>query len=290
MNQPRKHHYVPQLYLKNFTLEGGEKDRLWVFDQEKLTQWASTPEGAAHQRDFYRIEDDQDPMAVERWFAQFESESAPVLREIIESRNLPPTESRAFGYFITFIALLIGRVPHIRETVSRFLDEVKRKMDFASREMGLEQDSFPNFDQTWHVDTILHNVTTLVPHLMLRKWSVWIVGDEAPDLVCSDNPVALAWKIPTPGPWPPGYGLPNTQITFPLNRRMMVVGSFEGQQDTCYLDAKDVATANSCTRRNAERLFSAEEDFVWLMRDGKIGRKADLIAAIESSKTLKTET
>jgi len=117
----------------------------------------------------------------------------------------------------------------------------------------------------------------------MRKWSVWVLADDAPDLICSDNPVALTWKTQNPGDWPPGFGLPNTQVTCPLTRRIMIVGSFEGQSDTCFLDADDVATANSCTGRNAERLFSAEEDFTWMMRNGQIGRKSELLEEIEAA-------
>lgn len=285
MNQPRRHHYVPKLYLKNFTLKREELDRLWVFDQEAVRQWPATPQGAAHSRDFYQIEDDQDPMAVEKWFSGFESEAAPVLNDIINSCRLPPVASKEFGYFVTFLALQIGRVPHIRETLEKFFDDVKKKQDFAARVAGCDPGPFPDFDQTWHVETIMENAEVLRPLLWMRQWSLWTVANETPDLICSDNPVGLTWTIPDTGPWPPGFGLRNTQVTFPLTRRIMIVGSFEGQPDGLTMNDKDVAIANSCTGRQAGRLFSAEEDFVWEMRDGRIGRKADLIAALTKPPT-----
>lgn len=285
MSEPRKHHYLPQLYLRNFTLDGGVRDRLWVFDQEQVKQWPSTPEGAGHQRDFYEIEDPKEPMAVENWLAQFESAAAPVLKEIIESKNLPPHTSAAFGYFITFVALLVARVPHVRNTLSQFFDEVKRRQAFASKATGLEQRPFRDFDQTWHVETIMEIAETLRPSLWMRKWSVWIAQDDAPDLICSDNPINLTRTLPRQGIWPPGFGHRNTQVTFPLTRRMIVVGTFEGQIESCYLAASDVAAANSCTGRNAKRILSAEEEFTWQMKDGQIGTKSRLMKLLLNSTT-----
>lgn len=283
MSVPRRHHFIPRLYLKGFTLRGGESDRLWVFDQREGRQWPSTPKQSAHKRDFNRIDarSGGDPMAVERHFSKLEDEIAPVLREIIATRRLPAGPA-AYAVFIKFIALSICRIPALRSAVSSFFEAARANEEFAREWLARHGDPQPpaeaeTIDQTWLVKNIVHCMRALLRPLAQRKWSLWVVADDAPDLICSDNPVALAWTIGGTGPWPPGFDLLHTQVSCPLDRCLLVVGSFEGQPDMLSLDARMVAAANSGTARQANQLYSATDDFVWEMRDGRIGSKADLI-------------
>lgn len=50
-NVPRRHHIVPQCYLKYFTDENG---KLEVFDKARNCKYCSTPKDVAVRRDFYR--------------------------------------------------------------------------------------------------------------------------------------------------------------------------------------------------------------------------------------------
>lgn len=289
MNVPRRHHYVSQFQLANFTLQGGKDDRLWVFDQAKCEHWKSTPKKAAHQHDFYRIDAGSGVagMAVEEGFGRFETDVAAVVRDIVARRALP-SGSRDYDLFINFIALQINRVPAVRDKIREFAQEVSEKEEFArqclrkSGEAVLEKPA-DNLDQTWLVESIILGVPTLVPHLVQRKWSLWFVDDGAPDLICSDNPVALTWTVGGTGPWAPGFAHRHTQLSWPLTRRILVVGSFEGQLNGAPLDERSVAAANSCTGRDANQLYSATEDFVWLMKDGQVGRRADLEATLKAA-------
>lgn len=289
MNIPRKHHYVPKLLLKNFTLGGRADDRIWVFDQGARRQWPSTPGKSACEANFNTTNADRNahPMVVEEGFGRFESDFAAVLRNIIASKTLP-ADSRGFDLLVNFIALSISRVPAIRDKISGFFDEVRAKEEFArerlrrSGKMVLETPA-EEIDQTWMVENTILSISTLVPHLAQRKWSLWFAEDDAPDLICSDNPVALNWTARGAGPWPPGFGLRNTLVSFPLTRRILLVGTYEGQQDAVPLNERAIATANACTAQNANQLYSAAEDFVWLMDDGRIGSKDDLIMILRAA-------
>lgn len=290
MNRPRRHHVVSRLHLANFTLTGQKDGRLWVFDQTQNRQWPSTPENSAHRRDFYRIHAGAagDGLEVERGFGEFESDVAVVVREILATRTLPGP-SRNYDLLMTFLALSVNRVPKVRDSISGFVDEVRQKEAFARRwlqESGgaTAQGGTDELNQTWLVDNILQSVETLVPYLHARKWSLWVAENDTPDLICSDNPVAIIWTASNTGPWPPGFGQRNTQVSCPLSRHVLLVGSFEGQPDHAPLDALAVATANSCAGRNANQLYSSAEDFVWLMQDGRIGTKADLVQALSTAR------
>ena len=83
MNVPRKHHYVPNFYLKGFTKEGTEDGRIWVTDTKLKNQWPSSPKNSASEKDFYRAQLVQhpDPMWFEKLMAnQVEPQLSSILQ------------------------------------------------------------------------------------------------------------------------------------------------------------------------------------------------------------------
>jgi hypothetical protein len=69
----------------------------------------------------------------------------------------------------------------------------------------------------------------------------------------------------------------------PLNRRMALVGTFELLPKRQTVGAEFVAGINTGTMIYANQVFSAEQDFVWLMKDQTIGRMANFLATLEST-------
>ncbi len=147
-----------------------------------------------------------------------------------------------------------------------------------------------SYGQTWHVQMMLRSTIGLLPCLSSRYWSLWIAQPNAPDLVCSDSPVALAWAKAAQGPWPPGFGLKNTVVTVPLDKRMALVGTFEPLPAKRTFGMSEVAAMNAATCSEAEQVFSAQEDFVWAMSDGEIGGKDDLLAMLQTDDHRKQAT
>jgi hypothetical protein len=205
---------------------------------------------------------------------------------VLDQRSLPTDDT--IGDLMMFIAFMAVRVPRIRETISGFLDEVRRKEEFARKwleQQGHEvqetsQNDFNQFDQTWHVQQLVEMAANLAPLLSLRKWCLWIAEDDAPDLICSDSPVAPTWAVPMPGPMSPAFGTPNTIVSVPLNKRMAMVSMIEEELPHIPLDRQGVAAVNSMTAMYAGQLYSSEPDFVWIMKDGEIGNAATLLDAL----------
>ena len=73
--------------------------------------------------------------------------------------------------------------------------------------------------------------------------------------------MSLTWTQEVAGPYPPGFGLPNTLITVPLNARMALASTFEPLKAVT-LDQARVAQVNSRTGMFANQLFSHEDRFV----------------------------
>jgi hypothetical protein len=291
MSQPRKHHYVPKFYLAGFTDNQIADGDLHIVDTSRLKTWVAKPKEAAHQRDFHEVEigPETDPMAVEKILGQCEGKWSTVLRNVLEKLSLPNDDT--FGDLMMFVAFMAVRVPRIRETISNFLDEVRRKEEFARKwleqqghqvESATEND-FDKFDQTWHVRQMIRMAIKLGPWLSLRQWNLWIAEDQAPDLICSDSPVVPIWAIPISGPYSPGFGTPNTVVSMPLSRRVAMVSMLEVNVGPRTLGRNEVAQLNSTTGMYARQLYCPASDFVWLKRDGQVGSKEDLLKMLGSA-------
>lgn len=59
-----------------------------------------------------------------------------------------------------------------------------------------------------------------------RYWSLVTAATDAPDFVTCDHPVTPAFKDPKRG-GTIGYGLPQTEVSFPLNTRQALLGVLE---------------------------------------------------------------
>ena len=309
---PRKHHFVPVFYLAGFTLKGRD-GRIFVHDRTQKKQWPSTPSGAGYTKDFYAIEGmaNLGPDAVEVRLARMESKCSDALRRIIEAQAIPADAD--FGELMTFVAMMAARGPRFRAVVADFMDQVSKKelraalatpelyeqfkatlraarpdLSAAEQQVLDDYEGLKAFadgdrynvgtDRTGLVQSFLHGFINLMPELAKRQWAIWSPAEGAPDFVCSDSPVCLTWNDDNYGVWPPGFALRHTTVSIPLNRRLMLVGTFEPLDEKRFLTRDEVAIMNFRTLLYAKQAYCAEKDFVWKRVDGQLGGSAEFIA------------
>ena len=118
------------------------------------------------------------------------------------------------------------------------------------------------------------------PLLSRRKWFIWTAKEDAPDLICSDSPVAPTWLVPVEGPLAPAFGTPNTIVSIPLNRRIALVSMLEEELGPLDLDQDGVAAVNSMTGLYSNQLYSASSDFVWITKEHRVAKASDLLEAL----------
>lgn len=289
--EPRRHHYLPQFYLSGFTTTGEPDGQLSLIGLKDGRRWRGTPNTVGHQRDFYRVEGVPgiEPNDLERGFADFEGRAAKVIRSISAKDQLPD-DSDDFSFLINLVALMLARVPRTRDVFSKPLREVS---EMLAQIMGLDEEDQTvremlatgaytiEVSQAYQLKQLLRIVDIVLPVLAQRLWSLMIVPDDV-DFVTSDCPVALVWTIPRPpSPFGPGFGMAGTDVTFPLTRRLALLGRFEGPAETIRASRLQVANINARTCSYGGRFVcSSTEDLVWLMRDGTVGNAAQLIAAL----------
>ena len=309
-NISRNHHYIPQFYLRGFLDPSCSKEQLCVIDKIKRQHFATSPRNVGSQRDFNRVDiPGKRTDAVEKLLAEIEREIARVLKYVEESATLP--EDTDIDTLLYFVALLYGYNPQFRNNLSSFETTVHRQMSKVllsspesyesysqqEREAGREVPEYEeakqfveggNFDIRYgyghHLRYELQAINRILSLLCHREWSLFIAEEGAGDFVCSDHPVALVWiEDPPQNPdhpyniGDPGLAQSGTEMTIPLNRRMVLVGSFKIPSYVSTVGEKGIADVNDRTIRcAAKQIYCSNLDFKFL-DDEDIKSEKDLV-------------
>jgi len=316
-NRSRKHHYLAKFQLAHFTHSGEAHGDLYVFDLAEVRAWKSSPEQAANQRDYYAVDlgPNEDPSAMEHILGRLEGECSRVLREIVEQERLPRGDD--LECLLNFVALTAVRIPRTRKLVSHITDEVLKnhlRGTLASpddwqqfrqvlenqgrqlrddeyevyRQFSLGGDYSVDLDQTSHVQMMVKMIDPLLHALAARHWSLGIAGEDAPDLIYSDAPVSGWPTRHADSARPLTLNSPNTVLSFPITRRLIVLATFEKRPSILEVNRQGIAGFNAFTATGARQIFTAGPEFTYLARDKTI-RKLDLLQFLRKQQSARNE-
>ena len=203
---------------------------------------------------------------------------------------------------VTLITLLIVRNPRRRREISDFrrravrgiLDRLASDRDLyehhfanAKRDGALPEDVELRFEDaaefiesdsydvevstTESISLELGGFDNIFETLASRWWSLAVADTGAPEFVTSDHPVAVVYKDPTKR-GPIGFGLPYTEVSFPLGPRHAVIGVLEKPLPPRFtVLVNGVAVLNSRTVYWADRqVYSTSRRVSILKSDGVV--------------------
>ena len=97
--QTKRQHFVPRLYLKNFSTADG---KIRVFDSREDREYVSSLENVAVQTRFYGVTLEGQDYSAEDWLAELESDASSILRLLLEDPTKPiPRWDMHFGILKT---------------------------------------------------------------------------------------------------------------------------------------------------------------------------------------------
>ena len=290
---------MPQGYLAGFTDDGTRNGQLTVFDLKLQKSFRTTPSNVAAKRDFNRIDvDGLSPDLVERELGEFEGKAISSIRQLQEHGGCMTDDERSD--IVTLMTLLVVRNPRSRRRASdgrrhavRVIFDIlasdrgkyehhfaKAKSDgFIPQDANLpfeQAAAFINSDQyevelstTESISLELGAFESTFDTLASHSWSLVIANTEAPDFVTCDHPVAVVYKDQSRS-GPIGYGLPGTEVSFPLGPRHAVIGVLENPLRPLFTArAEEVAALNSRTVNHADRqVYGKSERALILQRGG----------------------
>jgi uncharacterized protein DUF4238 len=305
----RRHHYVPQFYLKGFAVARKKTHQLVVFDCKSRKSFSASIENVAVETDFNRVEiDGRPPDIVETTMAKFETEAASALERIIVAKSIREAEDRT--YLLNLIGLLSVRNPRVREkwrdfheriakvtmelttaTPERWASQVRqaKAAGYVSKDAETDHEKMRKFvtegryrinvSTGHHISVEMAGLDAILPYLFKRKWAVLKCERNSGGFVTSDYPVCLMWSDPQKR-GPVGHGLLGTEIVFPICSRLALIGSFEIEEDEIAAPEHLVATVNGAVIAFSDRhVYARDYNFCYALERGEEPRKASKLTA-----------
>ncbi len=279
--EARHHHYLPQCYLRGFAVGSGKRCHLTVANIASKKYFETNPRNVGGVRDFNRVDiAGFKPDALEGMLANFEGQVATALRSVDGSRKFEG-DDRVF--ILNLVALLAVRSPQMREHWRKMEEQLMKKMlglslasktrweaqEAAMAKAGrgpkpgeptisyeqmkefYEKDEYDiRLNQEHHIGIEFQTHDVVLRALMARKWEMHAIeNDDLGSYVTTDRPVVITWnnpeKVPAMYRDSPGFGMPDTEVLFPITKNLIVIGSFEGKDGTVPATTPLVAGANT---------------------------------------------
>jgi hypothetical protein len=297
-NEPRKHHVLPAFYLAGFTPNDSPTGRLHVFDFSTGKRYKSTPRQAHRQTDYFRLEvPSVDPNLVEKELSRHETALAPSVRQVGSGEI---ADREAIAKTLELAAALHVRSPTARMNVGKVAAAAvaaKLRKGHISREEweqirqselrnGATPDEAPEYDEAisrllnteWYprpptgafVSTIFELIDRIWSMLRRHRWETHVTDPTANGgFITSTSP--LAWgdlDAITSGRVPTGsIDDPEIELTFPVSRRVALIGYPRAREARCAATDQSVAHVNArALHLSGGMIFHAHNDF--LLRRG----------------------
>ena len=274
---PRKHHYVPVFYQRNFANEAG---LLWVYDRQRQTLKELHPRVICYEKDLYSVKPENKPRNT-----QVESKVLSAVDGLgfrgIRSFQTGKACREAEEEVAFFLAFQYSRVPtisrDIRATYAKAIEELGRVMfanverakavlDKYARDTGDSVDVTPESMveaiQGKHVEIVateipfltnmMEQAVSLTRLLTRLDWEVLVASDETGFIIC-DCPVVI---VPPKGSDQVGFLVPGSAKYFPLTRNLCLrLGEPGRSRKYRKIDKEAVRIVNQNIAANSERFI-----------------------------------
>lgn len=225
MSETRKHHYVPQCYLKQFACEKKGAPKIYVYDKRNKKAFCNEIKNVAEERDFYRVENkaftvpppNNDPLFYENYFSKLiESRIPTILNQIkmLHTMTMPDKEILSYEMKKTlsvFILTQLFRTPKSRNALmKKFIPKCQQEVESTKKAIQ-KMEFFPSKGAYINKTSSLTDYESLVNSInlshftnsetidyytdLLIKNHAWVIYDnvlyKSLPFVTSDNPVVM---------------------------------------------------------------------------------------------------
>lgn len=232
MSEPRKHHFLPQFYLRGFSIDGRG---LHQFEKRTAKHYGCQIKDTAAIRDFHELdyEGADDPNALEKRLAQVEGELAQHLAVFLAEGIGNETARR---YTIQLLSVLRLRVPAFKRHIEASYPSSIRKVAELMERDGMLPPPPPGMEEklkvknlkievlNWKCMEIMFRLASNEDHLqsLYRMRSTLLMAPFGTSFLTSDQPVALFHPTAAKSPYGAGPETPGIEITLPLSSRVLI--------------------------------------------------------------------
>ncbi|VXD14301.1 DUF4238 domain-containing protein [Marinoscillum sp. 108] len=193
----KKQHFVPKLYLRNFTNSSG---KIFAFDLQENKSFPTTVDNIAHDRYFYDFEPIDSyvgEQVIENSLADFEGDAAELLDKMLQRLDNGSLEGHTPEERILlaeYISIQMHRTPESRKKYEHFGIELERQLKAKGvsgefiKQRGLSQESIdPKTLQLYGLTSMMSSKKRILS-LCDRIWVYWENLTQH-EFYASDHPV-----------------------------------------------------------------------------------------------------
>ncbi len=222
-NKVKLQHYVPKVYLKNFSIENKGKFYLKCFDKQTEEVFPVNIEKIAYDKEFYDSLDEN--QITEKFLKDIETEFGKAISDLIVKKNLDNLDRDKLESIAKFVSIQMLRTKETRlifkQASEQFLEKFKEKLSNKLRKEVEDSMKKENLRKT-HRKLILEDYETFEDIIKKMKW-ILIENKSKFPFWTSDNPVV---KYNSFNHFPYGnLGLTKLgiEIHFPLNPKLCLI-------------------------------------------------------------------
>ena len=180
-------HYVPRFLLKNFCTRAG---KVYVYDIKTSTVRLQHPKKIAFANHMYTLDlKGTEPEALEKALAKVESKTAPLVRDLINGKQLSLLSQEERISLAVFIACQLPRVYKIRSYLES-VKGVRQRISMDERGARIKITKGPNDPRLAHVTLIHYAAYNISPMILGMAWLL-IRPADGETFTISDNPVTI---------------------------------------------------------------------------------------------------
>jgi len=190
MSKPKRHHTLPEMYLRRFAVE----DRVWVADLGQDEVRSQSVGDTTVVKHYYSriLGDGEKDTAIEESLAQIESEVAASIGRLISGEDITQAQRSTIALFL---ALLRVRVP----------DWEKEAVELDAHFAGKDPSAAPLMKANERLNRMVYTAEDLAPRLNQYEWAVAHYSGPATGFATCDAPFIVV-------PWHDKPVLPGTVV------------------------------------------------------------------------------
>lgn len=180
-----RHHFVPHFLLKRFGSVGDAQINMMTLEGPVTRENIGLREQCRKNR-FYGADG-----VVEDGLAKLEEAAAPVIRAIVEQRQLPAPRSAGHTALLAFLAVQRGRTPRAIQRHRRSVEALFNALSNGhNRRTGetLPNDAFPDIDSVESLEITLETSTAFARGIDDMAMHI-LVASPIARFICSDHPI-----------------------------------------------------------------------------------------------------
>ncbi len=276
MPEPRKHHYLPQFYLRGFSTNGKS---IYQIEKPTMRGYISSIRDAAAIRDYHELDDPNfaDPNAVEKRLAQIETQLATALARVLQRGLATPDDHASV---VQLVGLLRVRIPAFKAHIDASLQQMVRSVGLIMERKGQLPPVRKGLEDVLRVENLSISIANwkclefmfklaadrrILELLGAIRPSVLRAPDHTVFLTC-DQPVAVYHPAasPTDAYGDGGLADPTTEVSVPLSSHALLLLSRAADPPADRVaTSEEVAEFNRRTIVMADSLVFAPEASKW---------------------------